>query len=176
MQSTGEKIGAENKLRFEDSGVSQNHCWPQRVYAVLGKAILEDWKKIPLLKLEILARAFTRISTMLKRKLNMSVFQVLLAVFEFTRAHSEYGQFHFVGNVSKEDYFQVLFQTSKISTQVCAAECLKDLDCNAIEMCTHEDTCRLMTGVGPVVSPNSTGNPCQLYLMVRQFSIIINHI
>lgn len=43
MQSAGEKIGAENKLRFEDSGVSQNHCWPQRVYAVLGKAILEDF-------------------------------------------------------------------------------------------------------------------------------------
>lgn len=103
---------------------------------------------------------------MLKRKLNTSVFQVLLAVFEFTRAHSEYGQFHFVGTVPKEDNFQVIFQTSKKSTQVCAAECLKDLDCNAIEICTLEDMCRLMTGVGPVVSPNSTGNPCQLYLVV----------
>lgn len=104
----------------------------------------------------------------------MSVFQVLLAVFEFTSAYSEYGQFHFVGNVPKEDYFHVLnFQTSKKSTQVCAAECLMDLACNAIEMCTHEDTCRLTTGIGPVISRNTTGNNCLLYLMVRQFSIII---
>lgn len=57
MQSAGEKIGAENKLRFEDSGVSQNHCCPQRLYAVLDKAILEDFiltlhlkKKLPLFK------------------------------------------------------------------------------------------------------------------------------
>lgn len=57
MQSAWEKIGAENKLRFEDSGVSQNHCCPQTLYAVLGKAILEDFiltlhlkKKLPLFK------------------------------------------------------------------------------------------------------------------------------
>lgn len=103
----------------------------------------------------------------------MLVFQFLLAVFEFTSTYSEYGQFHFVGNVPKEDYFHVLFQTSKKSTQVCAAECLMDMACDAIEMCTREDTCRLTTGIGPDIPRNTTGDICLRYIMVRQFSIAI---
>lgn len=104
---------------------------------------------------------------MQKMKILFSILITIMQGFSVIYGNTQEGNFHFVGKVSVHDYTHVKFQMSVKSKRTCAANCLQDLDCNAIEICTPGMTCRFTIGSGPETSQNSSGEACQRYLLVR---------
>jgi hypothetical protein len=105
------------------------------------------------------------------QKLKILFAVLITAMLGFVVIHGDFrhGTFHFVGEVSADDNAHVKFQMSVRSNRECAAHCLGDADCNAIEICTEGMSCRLTIGSGQESPRNSSGVACQRYRLVRVF-------
>lgn len=66
-------------------------------------------------------------------------------------ANSHSGEFEYRGNVAFSDVSLLISETGPddVSLRYCAAECYKNLDCNAVELCSFptKQVCRLSRSI-----------------------------
>lgn len=95
----------------------------------------------------------------------------LLTYFKFIIASTQSGKFIYRGNVSYSDVSLLISETGpdNVSLRYCAAECYKNVDCNAVEMCffSINNVCRLSKNVTTnLVTGQGT---CSRYEIVRSY-------
>lgn len=95
----------------------------------------------------------------------------LLTYFQLIIASTQSGKFIYKGNVSYSDVSLLISEAGPddVSLRYCATECYKNVDCNAVEMCSFSinNVCRLSKNVTTnLVTGQGT---CSRYEIVRSY-------
>ena len=96
------------------------------------------------------------------------VLQVLIGFLKLTNACV---QFELTQEVSVSDSAQVLTTYSGTHGaqlySTCAPACLRDIRCNAFDICKDQQLCRTIRGWTPVTPGNVSAGVCQRFQMLR---------
>lgn len=95
----------------------------------------------------------------------------LLTYFKFIIGSSQGGKFIYRGNVSYSDVSLLISEIGPddVSLRYCAAECYKNEDCNAVEICSFSinNVCRLSKNI--TTNLLSGQGTCSRYEIVRSY-------